>query len=89
MTDKVISALETTKKPTLVRFRYLSESGIIGDRMALARSIENYGFPKPIALGANTLAWNLQEVEDWIASRPRRAPKTGAKKPSPEVVEAA
>jgi hypothetical protein len=29
----------------------------------------------------NTLAWNLVEVEAWLASRRRVAPKTGAKKP--------
>ena len=88
MINRVISSLETTTKPAFVRFRYLMENGIISDRMALARSIERYGFPKPIALGANTLAWNLQEVEDWIASRPRRTPKTGACKPASEVAAA-
>jgi hypothetical protein len=63
-----------------VRFRYLQENGIVKDRMALARAIERYGFPKPVTLGENTLAWSLDEVEAWIASRPRRIPKTGAKK---------
>jgi predicted DNA-binding transcriptional regulator AlpA len=51
--------------------------------MCLARAIENYGFPKPIALGANRLAWRLDEVEAWISSRPRRTPKTGASKRPP------
>ena len=63
----------------LVRYRYLKEEGIITDRMALARAIEWYGFPRPIALGANTLAWNLEEVQAWLASRPRASPKTGLK----------
>ena len=45
-----------------VRYRYLQEHGIVKDRMALARAIERYGFPKAIALGANTLAWDLDEV---------------------------
>jgi hypothetical protein len=49
--------------------------------MQLARAIERYDFPKPVALGENTLAWPLEEVESWLASRPRRSPKTGAKKP--------
>ncbi|PNE10415.1 MAG: hypothetical protein CR217_14440 [Beijerinckiaceae bacterium] len=41
--------------------------------MALARAIDHYGFPKPIALGDNTLAWDLEkEVEPWLNSRPRR-----------------
>jgi predicted DNA-binding transcriptional regulator AlpA len=66
---------------SFVRYKYLEENGIISNRMQLARAIERYGFPKPVALGENTLAWPLEEVEAWIAARPRRAPKTGAKKP--------
>jgi hypothetical protein len=46
--------------------------------MALARAIAWYGFPKPLALGANTLAWDLNEIDTWVASRPRIVPK-GAK----------
>src|SRR5664279_3527459 len=66
----------------LVRYRYLKDHGIVNDRMALARAIEKYNFPRPVALGENTLAWDLSEIESWLASRPRRAPKTGAKKPA-------
>lgn len=65
----------------LVRYKYLEDKGIISNRMQLARAIERYGFPKPIALGENTLAWHLEEVENWLKSRSRRSPKTGAKKP--------
>lgn len=64
----------------LVRYRYLRENGIVNDRVALARSIERYGFPKPLALGRNTIAWHLDEVEKWLESRPRHAPKSGDKK---------
>lgn len=63
----------------LVRYRYLEEQGIISNRMQLARAIEKYGFPRPIAIGANTLAWEREEVETWLKSRPRRTPKTGAR----------
>jgi hypothetical protein len=39
----------------------------------LARAIDHYEFPKPMALGDNTLAWDLEkEVEPWLKSRPRR-----------------
>lgn len=72
----------------LVRYRYLKERGIVNDRMALARAIEKYDFPKPMALGENTLAWSLEEVEIWLKSRPRRMPKTGAKKPAAATVSA-
>jgi hypothetical protein len=64
----------------LVRYKQLHEEGIIPDRVALARKIANEGFPKAIAMGPNTLAWDYAEVCAWVASRPRRAPKTGAKK---------
>lgn len=63
-----------------VRYKYL-DNGIISNRMQLARAIERYGFPKPVALGENTLAWHLEEVENWLETRPRRTPKTGAQKP--------
>jgi|BarGraIncu00222A_1022003.scaffolds.fasta_scaffold43945_3 predicted DNA-binding transcriptional regulator AlpA len=62
-----------------VRYKYLEDNGIISNRMQLARAIERYEFPKPIALGENTLAWDLDEVEAWLASRPRRMPKCGGK----------
>ena len=73
----------------LVRFRYLQEHGIVNDRMALARAIQKYGFPKPVALGENTLAWRSEEVETWLDSRPRRTPKTGASKRPAVIVGAA
>jgi hypothetical protein len=63
-----------------VSYKYLEQHSIVTNRMCLARAIENYNFPQPIALGANRLAWRLEEVEAWIASRPRRSPKTGTKK---------
>jgi predicted DNA-binding transcriptional regulator AlpA len=71
-----------------VRYTYLEKNGIMSNRMQLARAIERYDFPKPVPLGENTMAWDLEEVEAWIASRPRRAPKTGAKKPSHKIAEA-
>jgi predicted DNA-binding transcriptional regulator AlpA len=71
----------------LVRYKYLEEEGIISNRMQLARAIEKYGFPQPLALGENTLAWELSEIEDWRKSRPRRTPKTGASKRPAAVAE--
>jgi hypothetical protein len=56
----------------LVRFSYLKENGIVHDRMALQRAYKN-GFPQPIQLGENTIAWRLSEVEAWVASRQRKA----------------
>jgi Prophage CP4-57 regulatory protein (AlpA) len=63
-----------------VNFRYLQSENIMPNRMTLARSIEQLGFPQPIAFGKNRIAWDLDEVRAWIASRPRRSPKSGTKK---------
>ena len=71
----------TAITPTFVSYKYLELHLIITNRMCLARAISNYGFPRPLELGANRLAWRLDEVEAGIASRPRRTPKCGAKKP--------
>jgi Prophage CP4-57 regulatory protein (AlpA) len=72
-----------------VNFRYLQSENIMPNRMTLARSIEQLGFPQPIALGKNRVAWRLDEIEAWIASRPRRSPKSGASKRPPALVEEA
>jgi predicted DNA-binding transcriptional regulator AlpA len=57
----------------LFRFKDLVENGIVNNRVTLKRAIELHGFPKPIALGPNTIAWRRSEVEEWIESRPREA----------------
>jgi hypothetical protein len=59
----------------LVRYAFLKEKGIITNRMQLARAIQKYGFPQPLEIGTNTLAWRWEEIEAWIDSRPRRIPK--------------
>ena len=58
-----------------VRFEYLKEQGIVANRPQLARWTEREGFPKAIAFGPNSLRWHLDEINQWIAARPRRAPK--------------
>jgi hypothetical protein len=73
---------------SFVTYKYLESEGIMPNRMTLARSIENLGFPRPIAFGTKRIAWDLSEVTEWIESRPRRAPKTGASKRPAAVVEA-
>jgi hypothetical protein len=71
-----------------VNYKYLVEQGIVQNRVTLARSIENFGFPKPLQLGKNRLAWRLEEVEEWLESRPRVSPKSGDKKVSRAVQRA-
>jgi hypothetical protein len=42
---------------------------------------DRYGFPSGLLLGANSRAWRLAEVEQWLADRPTE--------PSPHVMERA
>jgi hypothetical protein len=62
-----------------VNYRFLENEGIMPNRMTLARSIAQLGFPKPVELGKNRIAWDLDEIRAWLASRPRRTPKSGSK----------
>jgi predicted DNA-binding transcriptional regulator AlpA len=68
----------------LWRFFDLKFLGYATDRATLRRQIVRDGFPKPIVLGPNTVAWDADEVRAWLAGRPRGAapqpsrPKTAA-----------
>jgi predicted DNA-binding transcriptional regulator AlpA len=42
-------------------------------RAHIDRLIEHEGFPAPIRVSANRVAWWLHEVEAWLNGRPRRA----------------
>lgn len=53
----------------LSRFSALKASGIVTNRTTLARWIDQQGFPKPIPLGPNTVAWNQDEVDAWVKAR--------------------
>jgi predicted DNA-binding transcriptional regulator AlpA len=61
------------------RFKEMQERGYFNDRMAARRAVER-GFPAPIELGPNTIAWDLAEVEAYASILPRRMPNGG--KPS-------
>jgi predicted DNA-binding transcriptional regulator AlpA len=39
--------------------------------MTLKRWMEKEGFPLPIQLGPNTVAWCESKIEAWLASRQR------------------
>jgi prophage regulatory protein len=62
---------------TLIRFRTLQQRGIIPNRVTLKRRIDRDGFPKPIRLGENSVAWIEAEVDAWLQARAaeRDAPK--------------
>jgi prophage regulatory protein len=37
----------------------------------ICRQIQTETFPKPVQLGPNSVAWIEEEIDEWIASRPR------------------
>jgi predicted DNA-binding transcriptional regulator AlpA len=69
------------------RFNEMKERGFFQNRMAAWRAVHDYGFPAPIEMAPNTVAWDLDEAEAHVATLPRRAPgqpsrKKGGRKPS-------
>ena len=53
----------------LIRFQGLVECNIVKNRVTLQRWINSNGFPKPVRLGPNTVAWKASEVQAWIEGR--------------------
>ena len=57
----------------LITFDQLApDKGIPYCRDHLRRKVKAGEFPKPIALSDSRIAWREDEVDDWLASRPRR-----------------
>jgi predicted DNA-binding transcriptional regulator AlpA len=67
---------DETSAVRLVSYEFLKANGLFKNRVTLARAIESYGFPEPLALGSHRIAWKLAEVTRWLDLRPRRRPKT-------------
>ena len=59
-----------SRLPVFVRFRDLRRSGIADNWQSLGRLIEDEGFPPGVLLSPNIRAWRLDEVEQWLATRP-------------------
>lgn len=55
----------------LLRYPDLKARGIVSNRMTLRRWIAEQGFPAPVHLGPNSVAWPEAEIEAWLASRSR------------------
>jgi prophage regulatory protein len=60
----------------VLRYSDLVDLGIVNNRVTLRRWISAGDFPAPLKLGANSLAWRVTDVADWLASRAaeRQAP---------------
>jgi predicted DNA-binding transcriptional regulator AlpA len=72
-----------------LRYSDLKQVGVFSNRTNAARMVAR-GFPKPVELSPNRVAWDSAEVETWLASRPRRSPKSDvipAAAGEPEAVE--
>jgi predicted DNA-binding transcriptional regulator AlpA len=55
------------------RFKEMKERGYFANRMAAWRAVRN-GFPAAYELGPNSIAWDLDEAEAYVAKLPRRIP---------------
>ena len=64
-----MSTQHTAIATLLWRYPDLVERGIVRNRETLRRWIDSLGFPKPIPLGPNSIAWKAEDVEAWIESR--------------------
>jgi prophage regulatory protein len=54
-----------------LKYRDLEDQGIVSNRMTLRRWIAEHGFPSPVQLGPNSIAWMADEIDAWLASRQR------------------
>ena len=53
----------------LWRFNVLKALGIVEDRATLRRWMATEGFPPPLILGPNSLAWDAEETRQWVKNR--------------------
>ena len=54
----------------LLRFKNLQAAGIVRSWPQLRHMQKHYGFPLGILLGPNTRAWDIAEIDKWLANRP-------------------
>jgi predicted DNA-binding transcriptional regulator AlpA len=59
-----------TRLPTFVRFHDLRAVGIVSNWPQLYNLIDDYDFPPGVLLSPNIRAWDIAEVQRWLASRP-------------------
>lgn len=54
----------------LLRFPDLIARGLFNSRMTLKRAIDTQGFPPGVLITPNARAWDEDEVNAWVTSRP-------------------
>jgi predicted DNA-binding transcriptional regulator AlpA len=65
----------------LLRYRDLEAAGIVNSWTALRYKIKHNGFPLGRYIGANSRAWTVDEVQQWLDALPTQNPsprKSGA-----------
>ena len=70
-TQNLDDAKREVKIRELWRFRDLKLLGYAVDRATLRRRIAKDGFPQPIILSGNAIAWVAAEVIEWFNTRAR------------------
>jgi hypothetical protein len=59
-----------SRLPYFVRFRNLREAGIVDSWEQLSQLIGRYGFPSGTLLSPNVRVWDVDDIRQWLASRP-------------------
>jgi len=62
----------------LLRYNDLKNRGIVRNRVTLARWLKNEGFPQPIRLGPNSIAWDESSIDAWLRQRAGHKPLQAA-----------
>ena len=66
--------MNTTKTPPRRILRLAGLKEAVGlSKSAIYAQIERGEFPKPIQLAPRAVGWRIEEIDAWLASRPRAA----------------
>jgi hypothetical protein len=58
----------------VINFKGLKKAGVVANHPNLKDKIENHGFPAGFWAGPNTHLWFVDEVNNWLVSRPLEKP---------------
>jgi predicted DNA-binding transcriptional regulator AlpA len=81
--DMTSTVENRARLPVYVRFADLQEAGVATSWQQLLRMIDGEDFPAGVRLSANTRAWRLDDVENWLKTRPteRKVMPASARRP--------
>jgi predicted DNA-binding transcriptional regulator AlpA len=68
--DHFFSDEDARGLPVFIRFRNLKAAGIAENWPHLLALIEGQNFPTGVMLSPNVRAWNIEDVRQWLATRP-------------------